>query len=320
MKTDFVRSTWRGLFLLGVGILLQLVNLQSAQVDVVIFAGQSNMTGASADYTTAGIAQAGDAALAEYYYDTQGGSTLVERHDSGGQFTTLQGVKMQIVVGDPVLTDRFGPEIGFARKIKELDSSFNLAVVKISFGNSLLVDWLKGATLDWGDAYNQRLVAGVNSALSVISNRGDTPVIQGMVWAQGETDAADFNNHANFYGTRLGQFLTDFRADINVPNMPFMAIELGSNLAAGEAFRSAFLDKQNDYLVTDANAVLVSTSGLTYDPSDRTHWLASEMIEIGERSAQSFHDNFVAVPEPINAVLVGLGLLGWGVIRKKRGV
>ena len=303
-----------GVLLASVGGPRPLVS--AAQVDVVVFAGQSNMTGAGADYTS--IAASAVDGQTPYFFDTQGGDASVARFDSGNVFTTLQGVSIKPDTVNPLLTDRFGPEIGFARKMAELDASFNLSVVKISFGNSVMADWLKAGGGAFGNAYTDRLISGLNTAIGLVTAAGDTPVVRGLVWLQGESDAFDSANHGQHYEQRLGQFLSDFRTDISVPTLPFLEVELNNGLATSEANRNLLRQEQLNYVASDANAVLVSVDGLNLSASDSRHYEAAEMLVLGERIAQSFNTNFVAVPEPVHAIWIGCGLIGWGLFRRRQ--
>ena len=294
---------------------LLLQSLSAAQVDVVVFAGQSNMTGAGADYTS--IAASAVDGQTPYFYDTQGSDLGVERFDSGGVFETLHGVSIRPNPSEPILTERFGPEIGFARKMAELNASFNLSVVKVSFGNSVMSDWAKAGGGAFGNAYNDRLISGLNTALGLITNAGDTPVVRGFVWVQGESDAFDTLNHGQFYEERLGQFLSDFRTDISVPSLPFLEIELNNGLGTSEANKNLLRQEQINHVASDPNAVLVSVAGLALSSSDSRHYEAAEMLLLGERIAQSFNSNFVAVPEPVHAIWISFGLIGWGFYRRR---
>ena len=170
MRTDMMRIlSTLGLALVS-GSLLTTSVANAAQVDIVIFAGQSNTTGALADITE--IAASPVDGQTPYFFDTQGADVSVDRFTSSGALTTLQGVSFVPSIGSPAVTDRFGPEIGFARKMAELNASFNLAVVKISFGNSVMADWLKAGGGAFGNAYTDRLIAGVNAAMGLFP--GDT--------------------------------------------------------------------------------------------------------------------------------------------------
>ena len=315
MRMDMMRILLPLWLVLAIGHVHSTTSVLSAQVDVVIFAGQSNMTGAKADITQ--IAASAVDGQTPYFYDTQGGNINVQRFTSGGALTTLQGVSFQADTGFALDLNRFGPEIGFARKMAELDASFNLAVVKISFGSSFMVDWAKAGGGAFGNAYTDRLITGVNTAMGLFP--GDTPVIRGLVWGQGESDAAaDPQFHTVFYEDRFGQFLSDFRADIGVPDLPVLAFELNSGLAAPQANVDLFRDEQADYAASDPNAILVSVAGLPLSPSDNRHYESAEMLVLGERAAQAFQSNFATVPEPVHALWIGLGLTLWGVIRKHR--
>ncbi len=308
-----VRTWWRCFW--AISGLLVLLEARAVNVELVVFAGQSNMTGAAAD--TGDLASSPVDAGVDYYFDTQGASSAVTRFTSGGVFVNgLTGVSMVANVGDPVpLTNRFGPEYGFARKVDELDSAFNLAVAKISFGNSKIADWQKGAPGAFGDAYGERLVAGINQATAAITGAGNTPVIRGLVWFQGESDAFDGGAAAG-YGANFAQMISDLRTDLGIANLPVTVIQTSTPVAG---FNGTVQTAQADFVSGDANAVLVTTSDLGLN-ADNRHFESAEMLTIGERAGQAFYQSFVAVPEPaagIWAALALLSLCGWRRFRSR---
>lgn len=294
------------------------LNVHAAVVDIVVFAGQSNATGVSADYSTLAGSTAVDDST-PFFYDIQGGTAAATHHTSFDLNTTLSGVSVQIAAGDPETPNRFGPEVGFARKIAELDAAFNLAVLKVSFGNSLVADWQKSTPGDFGDAYGERLIAGVNSAISLITGNGDTPAIRGLVWTHGERDSTFLSNEvAAQYQESFEQFISDFRADTGVADLPVMMVELHPfyNGVAG-AFRDTVRAEQTGFVSGDADGFMISTSDLTL-LSDNRHYGANEIFTIGERAAQSYFDNVSSVPEPVHGVIVGAALVAWGFVRRTR--
>ncbi|MCF7864259.1 MAG: sialate O-acetylesterase, partial [Kiritimatiellales bacterium] len=89
----------------------------------------------------------------------------------------------------------FGPEIGFANRIKQLRPGASMAIIKYSVvGTSLITDWRPGAnaadTANWGPQF-AGFVKTVNGGLAALRDAGYQPRIVGMLWQQGEQDAKD---------------------------------------------------------------------------------------------------------------------------------
>lgn len=103
----------------------------------------------------------------------------------------------------------FGPEVGLARYLYA-HGHHNLLVVKVAFsGSSLAVDWAKTAP-DY-----KALVTTVTDALAWARTSGWRPVIGGVYWMQGETDAMSATM-ASAYGANLKAFLSNVRSSLSL--------------------------------------------------------------------------------------------------------
>lgn len=99
--------------------------------------------------------------------------------------------------------------------------------------------------------------------------------LKAIIWHQGESDALDASN----YLKKLKTMVEDFRQDLNLPNLPFIAGELGKWNTYYKAV-SKEIEKIPDSI---DNAFLVSSKGLKN--KDAHHFNTKSYKEFGERYA-----------------------------------
>jgi hypothetical protein len=189
------------------------------------------------------------------------------------------------------------------------------------------------------------LISEIQAAEARILAAGDTPVLSGMFWMQGENGATvpyssqvwatdPTNPDAWTFRDHTKQFFTDVRSDLGVPNMPIMegrisdtmyqpAILQDSATAYGVSVDviSRAVDHQRQQQEAVAaqlpNTYLVSEDGmLVYpgeDPRYSYHFTPSSYIVVGDRMGQTYLN---ATPEPATLSLLILG--GLAVIRRRR--
>ena len=180
------------------------------------------------------------------------------------------------------------------------------------------------------DALRNELAA----ALAAITAAGNTPVIRGMFWMQGEQDAKAGNvggglappaqpAAANNYGQHLRDLIAAIRADTGVADLPFIIglTSLGDDpaIALPGAYDTPY--GQFDYLpVIQQNQMAVAAAdpfaalALT-DPSmlgpDYKHLTPAGHALLAERMV----DAYIAIPEPAS---LGLLLLAATALRPRR--
>lgn len=79
--------------------------------------------------------------------------------------------------------------------------------------------------------------------------------IEFLVWWQGETDAGDSTDAAQ-YQANLGTIFTNLRHDLSNPNLLIVVVQL--NITSTGAFRDTVRAAQQAYVATDSNARLLS--------------------------------------------------------------
>lgn len=233
---------------------------------VFLLAGQSNMVGLGFnDELPAG--QQGPVAGAHIFYDD---SIHPNSH-------TLQW--LPLAPGFGVFESRFGPELSFGRRVREIWPDRTIAIIKVAEGATALEDrWAAGT----GDLY-QLLVSHVEAEMQAIAQDW-RPQIAGLLWMQGESDAMSLSS-ANAYGNNLHAFLVSLRADLEVAGMPATA----GLIHPDGGWPYASVVRNHTVGVADGlgQVSAVETADLPTQPADQAHYTSQSFITLGQRFAEA---------------------------------
>jgi hypothetical protein len=235
-------------------------SLEASEIDLYIFAGQSNMVGALGSYGLPPEVPAVQNNI-KFQYRTQ--HSVYLDSTNWGPLTTVWSMG--------------GGEITFGQ-VTTLRQQKEIAIVKVAAnGTSLFVEWNKDFPGNWYD----KLIDKVNSSVAQLEQEGYEVNIKGMVWIQGEGDAVSWGR-ANAYDINLNTFVNDIRTNINAENMPFYANKLSpnTNLPWDDLLRQ----KQEEYALTDSNFHLMNIDDMAIGP-DELHFTKETHLEIGRRFA-----------------------------------
>lgn len=133
--------------------------------------------------------------------------------------------------GYPSAGNDWGPELRLAYLAKELYKSESIYIVKHAVGATPLTPT---ADPTWNPNVSGSLYstarAELNEALTLLSNQGRSPVVQGFLWGQGERDAGQ-GFSATAYRDRLLELFDGVRSfvgDTDLPIIDMLIIESGS--------------------------------------------------------------------------------------------
>ncbi len=177
---------------------------------------------------------------------------------------------------EPVTRDRksglgVGPGLAFGKAMAEKNPDVVIGLVSCAVGGTPLSRWLKG-----GDLYSN---AVVRAKLAMHDG-----TLKGILWHQGESDSKP--GVAETYGARLGGMISDFRADIGLPELPFVAGQLGeflytrstNNVPEAKIVNAVIARLPQDVPHTG----FVSSEGLMHK-GDQLHFNAASQREMGRR-------------------------------------
>ena len=200
------------------------------------------------------------------------------------------------------LSDRFGVELSFALKLKELYPNEKIAIIKYSRGGTSIDSLAANRFGSWEADFRGRtginqydhFLATVRNATAVkdIDGNGkeDILVPSGIVWMQGESDATIDEVVANRYYANLKRLMDLIRAAFLTDDLPVVIGKIsdswnndqGKVWEYGELVRYA----QEKFVKEDENAAIVKSTRY-YKYSDPYHYDSKGYIDLGEKFADA---------------------------------
>lgn len=179
------------------------------------------------------------------------------------------------VTKDENKTHGVGPALAFAKAMAEKDSSVTIGLVATAEGGTPLKRWERGA-----DLY-ERAVHRAKLAMK-------DGVLAGVIWHQGESNTGNKDRSDN-YAERLAKMISDLRADLDAPNLPFVVGELGEFLTNRKKQPPLPRANEVNQALRDlpkhvSNTGFASAHGLT-DKGDELHFDSKSQREFGKRYA-----------------------------------
>ena len=206
-------------------------------------------------------------------------------------------------------SDRFGVELTFARRLTELNPDRNIALIKYSRGGTSIDCeaarnfgcWdpdFDGGDGD-GSGVNQydHFLATLRNALSIRDINGDGQsdrlLPAGIVWMQGESDAALNADVASRYRDHLRRLMDLIRAALRSDDLPVVIGRISdSNRDSVQSpvweFGDVVRTAQAAWVEADGHAALV-TSTDEYGYSDPWHYDSAGYIDLGRQFAAALH-------------------------------
>ena len=165
-----------------------------------------------------------------------------------------------------------GLAASFAVEMERTSGGHEIGLVPCAVGGTSLCRWMPG-----GDLHSNALVR-CRAALA------EGGVLKGILWHQGENDAENPKDTAT-YGERLAEMVKAFRAELNAPDVPFVAGELltDKNRLGGHDF-DAVSAATRKVMSELPRCAFVSANGLTLK-SDRIHFDTPSQRAFGQRYA-----------------------------------
>ena len=210
------------------------------EIDVFVFAGQSNMEGA-------------DSRVAD-----------VDRFPPfRGVTAPRQDVRFWHVIGREDKADSkgwvplqpvrgmVGPELVFARDVMK-HAKKDIAIVKVAAGGTHLGgDWNPDEPS--GFKMYPLLLDTVRAAMADLEGQGFTPTLKGFFWHQGENDMFE-EEFLQGYGENLANFMKRVRVDLDAPDLRFYVGELCTKTVWGMDLRPRMADvARGQRAVTEAD-------------------------------------------------------------------
>ena len=245
-------------------------------VRVYLFAGQSNMVGASA--ITSELASVAPQMIAPP-------DDVLFFGPDADRSTRWGWLPSATEPTQPFYGPGFGPELSAARRLAALHPRSAVAIVKLARnGTSLHTDW----NPDRRNSLYHALLARTRHALDALRSVATDVRIGGVFWMQGEWDA-DTLAHADAYGVRLQRFIARLRTDLDAPHLPVVIGRIRDvrRVSLWRPFSHVVRREQAEVAVADPFTHLVSTDALTIDPRSPVHFDTRGTVRLGEGFVKS---------------------------------
>ncbi|MCS3531999.1 sialate O-acetylesterase [Chryseobacterium sp. JUb7] len=272
------------------------------KIRVFILAGQSNMNGFGYNKDLPD-----DLKNFKDVYIFQGNSVPDgEANGGAGQWDVLKpghGTGFKTDGKTNTLSDRFGLELSFAKRIKELFPNDKIAFIKYA-REGTSIDSLAAANFGCWDAdfngkngINQydHFLKTVKNALaeSDIDRNGkkDEIIPSGILWMQGESDAGYTEEVADHYYNHLKTLMNQMRAALLTDDLPVVIgkisdsgkNEKGKVWPMGELVQFA----QEKFVKDDKNAAIIRSTVKYNYGNDPWHYDSAGYIDLGRNFAEA---------------------------------
>lgn len=175
----------------------------------------------------------------------------------------------------------FSSALSFAKTLLEQNPELVIGLIPCAKGSSSIYEWQRNLSVD--SLYGSCLKR-VNEA----SAMGD---VAGILFFQGEKDAEDPNNNPhlilqpNQWGREFIKFVNDMRMDLDLPNLPIIFAQIGTNTTP-EDFVNWEIVKMQQLAVQVPFSAMITTDDLIL--RDKVHFTTLSYIEIGTRFAEAY--------------------------------
>ena len=264
---------------------------------VFLLAGQSNMEGVGV------AAEAPPNLLAQ---------SAIRLYHSPSVRSALPANQWNPLAPAGISAANFGPELAFAFRISEALSGEDVALIKHAKGGTKLTaeplsyevtSWHPGTnstdTSAWGVEF-ATFVHTVTNALAALRAQGDTPILSGMLWVQGEADATDAQTGAA-YEQNLTRFILRIREQFGAPDLPFVCAQIlpYQTRPGSAAVRQALADIDQDSGSPAAmpHVFTVRTEGLGVN-TDAVHFNTPGQLALGTLLSESMASRGLGKPLP----------------------
>lgn len=236
------------------------------------------------------------------------GNPVPDNEDNGGlgKWEILKpghGINFQSDSKKNILSERFGVELSFAKRLKELYPNEKIAIIKYARNGSSLDS---ASARKWGsweidyedkNSINQfdHFLATVRNAYNDtdIDNDGleDNLIPSGIVWMQGESDSYKETAALSYY-KNLSRLMNLIRTAFRFDDLPIVIGKIsdsGDN-SIGKVWKYGELIQyaQEKYARVHTNVSIVRSTKY-YDYSDLYHYTSKDYLDLGEKFANAVY-------------------------------
>lgn len=204
------------------------------------------------------------------------------------------------------LSERFGLELSFAKKMKSFFPNDKIAIIKYSRGGTSIDSmayrkpgcWEPDFNGDQGINQYDHFLATLRNVFRDhdIDNDGieDVLIPEGIVWMQGESDT-DTKEIAERYLFNLKRLMDLIRASLLTDDLPIVIGKISDSWDHGDKvypYEELVQHAQEEFVKIDKNADIVRNSRY-YKFSDRWHYDSQAYIDLGASFAEKLYGLFI---------------------------
>ncbi|MDB5263877.1 MAG: sialate O-acetylesterase [Adhaeribacter sp.] len=168
-----------------------------------------------------------------------------------------------------------GPGFSFAREMAaRTGKKIRIGLIPAAHGGSSITAWVKGGYHDQTKGYPY------DEAIQRTKGAMQQGVLKGIIWHQGESDSNPAAEKVHL--ARLTDLISRFRTELGVPNVPFVAGELGYFNEQYQGINQVL----NQLPAHVSQTAVVNAEGLRHK-GDNTHFDAASARKLGKRYAQA---------------------------------
>jgi hypothetical protein len=224
-------------------------NVLFAQMDIFFLIGQSNMAGRAA-------IESQDTGVLEQVYVW---------NDEGAWERAANPLNIYSNIRKDAGMQKLGPGYYFAKTISQAYPEKELGLVVNARGGTPIEEWQKSVA----NGYYHKSLERLKAALS----QGGT--LKAILWHQGESNS----HNPETYMTQLKQMVSDYRADLGLPELPFFAGQIGQWRSDYDALNAVLLTIPENI----SHAYIISSAGLV--DIDTLHFNSQSQRTLGKRYA-----------------------------------
>lgn len=193
------------------------------------------------------------------------------------QILMLDSLNHWVPAADPVHFDKpksvgVGPALGFAKEMPGHNKNIRIGLIPCAWGGSPIKVWEPGVVY-------LKVAHPYDDAIKRTKLAMQQGVLKGVLWHQGESD--NDSVHAALYMEKLKALINRLRADLQQPNLPFVAGE------TGYFNKTNYINPVINQLPQQVpHTAVVSAKGLM-DRGDSLHFDTPSARELGKRYAQA---------------------------------
>lgn len=176
-----------------------------------------------------------------------------------------------------------GPGLDFATTVLAKNPQTAIGLIPCAVGGTSLDQWKKGSPL-YQDAIRR-------AKLAIQSTGKVNARLRAALWLQGESDINPKLNAT--YEARLVQFIDDLRADLQQPNLPFIACTIGE-MVKPQALKNTKAINQQLLALPEKRPLCacVDARDVTSHIGDQLHFDTAAQQKIGKRFAEKYLELF----------------------------